>query len=154
MALRAMEIITPVSSGVGSVPATSLPRSTAPQGADMSKPSTRLSSTMVKALTWPLALGLAFRVRRRGRVARAGAPPKPIWKTKRRSAVAQLERQWLLPAEVPTDGQATPAVSSGPPQAEELPQAFLRFLGGSVLMAVLAQASFLGKRGPELPPGA
>eukprot|EP00439_Symbiodinium_sp_Y106_P054529 s1398_g7.t1 len=106
-----------------------------------------------KALALPLAtLGLASRGQRRARVARAGAPPASIWQTKRKLAVAQLERQWLLPAEDPSESQVAeePKLATKP---EDLPQAFLRFLGGSVLMAVLAQASFPGKRGPDMSSG-
>ncbi|CAE7615872.1 abfB [Symbiodinium natans] len=120
------------------------PRNTAqPEASDF-------SSTLAKACkaSVPLAsLGLASRGHRRARVARAGAPPTPIWQTKRRLMVAQLERQWRLPVEE----AGADAQKSQEPQ--ELPQAFLRFLGGGVLMAVLAQASFLGRRGPDLPSG-
>lgn len=88
-------------------------------------------------------LGLkGLRATRRSRVPRAGAPPQPIWQTNRLT-VEQLERQWLLsyePQEIPES-------------KEDFSQAVLRFLGGSVLMAVLAQASFLGRRaGSEVPP--
>eukprot|EP00435_Cladocopium_sp_Y103_P057717 s103_g20.t1 len=69
------------------------------------------------------------------RVSRAGAPPKPIWQTKRQLAVEQLERQWRL-----TEVQVEPQESK-----EDFNQALLRFLGGSVLMAVLAQGAGDGR---------
>ena len=93
------------------------------------------------------SLGLhEFRLRRSRiqRLPRAGAPPKSIWQTKRRLAVERLERQWLM-----SEQQVEAPVES----KEDFPQAVLRFLGGSVLMAVLAQASFRGRKaGSEVPP--
>ncbi|CAJ1370627.1 unnamed protein product [Effrenium voratum] len=90
-------------------------------------------------------LGLHSKLSGRSRVARRGAPPKPIWQTNRRSAVARLERQWLL------SEPRAPQASQESESKEDLPKALIRFLGGSVLMAVLAQA-FLRRDGSGVHP--
>eukprot|EP00931_Biecheleriopsis_adriatica_P081359 TRINITY_DN54689_c0_g1_i1.p1 TRINITY_DN54689_c0_g1~~TRINITY_DN54689_c0_g1_i1.p1 ORF type:complete len:184 (-),score=19.57 TRINITY_DN54689_c0_g1_i1:80-586(-) len=114
-------------------------------------------TTKVAGISSLLVLGRQCRVgsarARRCRTARRGAPPGSIWQTSHGLQVAELNRAWLLPytpgsedeepAQAPV-GAAAPLGSQSAPRAESLPQALLRFLGGSVLLAVLAQAGAAG----------
>mmetsp|Transcript_52593 Transcript_52593/g.94420 ORF Transcript_52593/g.94420 Transcript_52593/m.94420 type:complete len:154 (-) Transcript_52593:30-491(-) len=77
-----------------------------------------------------------------------GAPPGSIWQTPRRLAVAELERTWLL-GQGNQSAVADPRTSEEKPKIESLPQVLLRILGGTVLLAVIAQGGASKQRDQE-----